>query len=156
MSYAGLFNGIEALSVTVNTITPGVYNYDALPTNLSTADLPARLLLPFEDRRALSSEYSYTTFGGMVKADRRIVDLLIWEPLNQSTYATDIKNLVEYIDAYEEALVSLNYDKVIVSTGGRVVGMTGTVTTVDYPYGSGNYYRAVEIILSLTEMMSRA
>lgn len=142
----GIYNAIATMPVPAANFTPQVYPIARLPQTLSSADCPARLLLPL----GTSGENRSTTFqsvGRFMAVSWKITDLLLYKPLGKGSGVQDVAfDLLDYMRAYVEAakqnralgagtLVSLNFE-------------AGVFT---YPLGTNNVFYGVETTLVINE-----
>lgn len=142
----GIYEAVADMPVQAANFTPRVYNIDRVPQSLSSADCPARLLLPL----GTTGENRSTTFqsvGRLMAVSWKITDLLLFKPLGQGggvhTVAFD---LIDYMRAYIDAVKA-----------NRALG-TGTLVSLNFdagiftfPLGGKNIYYGVETTLVINE-----
>jgi hypothetical protein len=148
----GIYNAIEALTVTVGTVTPTVLDVDELPNSLETAQLPARLLLPVAtfDQSAEGS-LSWVTLKGLTRVRWRIRDLCLWRPVGQGIgLRTIMPILVQYCGLYLDEMTD-NRD---IMDGAHLDPVRIEPRAVEWPEQSGKYYWAIDAVIEVSEYLS--
>ena len=145
MSLTGALNALAALSVSAAGQTPTVYGYANLPAAVKAEMLPCRLIMPFESRNAEAGVTSFVACGGaLMEAERKLVDLCLWQPVTHGRYHAANSDLVAYVDAYDNAILA---SPSLGLSEASVRNYSINITTVEYPAGSGVFYRAVEVMV---------
>lgn len=146
-----IFNTIEAMSVTANTLTPTVYDLAELRNVVQPSALPARLLLPYNDVNNLSSVITDFELGNTATVSWTITDRLLWATATGGAGIEEhTEDIARYIGAYNDAVLALEWAAIddlvnVVSVSQRARA------DIQYPSGSGMFYIGVDSIWELTE-----
>lgn len=152
MSLASICTALAGVSVTAGGKTPLTYEPNGatrkLKARFETADLPARIILPFGT--AFSATARALTIGGTPKVSEwRPVDLLLWESVGQQRGIIDVMpDLAAYIDAYNTAIRA----KVKLTSGAGVIIENWTFAPDLYTYGDLQCW-GVEVTLVIKETL---
>lgn len=146
---SGIYDALEAMNVTLNAAVVQVFNYDALPDSIQTAQLPCRLLHPLGEQ-PLGSTTPFTLAGTGLQFGWTLFDLFLLRPVGQGIGLKDAApDIVNYMEAYATAL----------KANVKLVGHTVTITggTFDpaifaYPRGGAAIYFGVMVSLKITEL----
>ena len=146
---AGIYDALAAMDVTLNAAVVPVFNYDALPDSIQTAQLPCRLLHPLGEQPA-GSVTPFTLSGHSLSLGWTIFDLFLLKPVGQGIGLVDAApELVAYMDAYATALAA----------NIKLVGHSVTITGGEfdpalyaYPRGAPTAFFGVMVKLRLTEL----
>jgi hypothetical protein len=145
-----IYNALAAIDVTVNGVTPRVFNFDNLKAEIHTAELPCRLLLPMGER--LGGEASVISMGGHGSVPWTICDLMLWSPIAQGRGIKEHPGaLVAYMEAYVNTMQQ--HMKLLRSP------VTATVEKIrpdaglfSYPVNTETWYYGVECIVTVREL----
>jgi len=148
MTLTTVFAAIAGLSVTTASVSPTVYTYSALPQFNDTADLPARLLMPQQDRGSQAADFEHVALGTTVRATRRIVDLLLMAKIASGQgMAEHYNKLVGYADAYEAVVKN---DR---SLGVATFNCTNLAINMGrFTYSEVDYF-GVEVVLTVDDYL---
>ena len=79
-----VYSALEAKSVTTASgKTPIVYGLNELPENITTSQLPCRLLLPVGGTPGEGRDLSFIAIGTGVTVNWQITDLMLWQASEQ-------------------------------------------------------------------------
>lgn len=146
---AGIYAALAAVEVSAAGKTPIVFDHDALPQAVTTAQLPCRLLLPLGQ---LDGHSAALSLGGGRVARWHLTDLLLWAADGQGRGLGDHSTaLVAYCEAYAAAI----------TPGMSLDGATSRATIARvrfepgrfvYPSEHGSGYRGVACRLVVEEI----
>lgn len=146
MGLATICDALAAVSVTANAVTPAAYSYDALKASYPTADLPARLILPFGEK--VEGALNAVTLAGGAQAVWTVTDLCLWETAGQSRGIADMyPALVAYMDAY--ATTATAHWRLIKSPAATIERLTFAPGV--WTFGGVDYW-GVEVRLTIREI----
>lgn len=104
MALTSIYDALAAMDVTLNAAVVPVFNYDALPDSIQTAQLPCRMLHPLNEQAA-GSLTPFTLDGRSLAFGWTIFDLFLLKPVGQGRGLEEVApQLVAYMDAYATAL----------------------------------------------------
>jgi hypothetical protein len=149
----GIYNAIEAISVTVGSVTPTVYDSDELPDIVDTWGVPLRLLLPVSDLGdGMEGRITYTALQKASRVQWRIRDLCLWEQVGQGIgLRTIMPTLVEYAGKYMDAMT----DNRALMDGAHLDNDTKIEPRIlEWPDRSGQWFYAVDAVLVVSEFLS--
>lgn len=145
-----IYRAIAAKSVTHAGRTPRAYDLDMLPNALTTAHLPARLLLPFVPRGE-GRDGAFVAMGTMSKVTWRITDLALFRSAQGGLGLQDIAELlIGYAGAYAEMLRTIRAP--VPQT--HITGFRFVYGTFEWPESSGQVYDGVECQIDVEEILS--
>ena len=147
-----IYNALDAVTITVGSVTPTSYDLDELPESIHTAQLPCRLLLPVgNDNAGEGRDGEFIAIGTGITINWTIKDLLLWQVSEQGRGLSEFApKLVEYCGKYADAMRSFKcpYANSALESFSMMPGM------YEYPAGSGNWYAGVMCYLQIKEVIS--
>jgi hypothetical protein len=147
---ADIYAALAAKSVTAASKTPTVYSLSTLKKSAETADLPMRLLLPFNGRGP-ARDGQFISLGTLVGVTWRITDLCLWEPEAQTLGIAEVSpELIAYCGAYVDMLRTFRAP----TAQSHLAGFTLAPDLYEWPKGSGRWYYGVECVLEIEEVLS--
>lgn len=138
-----IYAALAATPVSAEGKTPTVYDCDALPPAVTTAQLPCRLLHPPGRLLEAQANGALALSGGRQIIRWRLTDLLLWAPVGQGRHADQSGALLAYCEAYAGAVrpgVPLDTS----ASRGTVVGVSFEPGVFTYPQPDGSAYYGVE------------
>lgn len=137
---------IAALTPTVGSITPTVWTPDIVHLSAEAADLPVRIVSPFDGAGA--SFVQFSTAQGNRTAEWTITDLLLWREAGTGRGPIDVgQTLYRYLAAYLESLDSLR------ATQWRLTGAQFRSGVVVWPAGTDRQYDGATVTLTIRELL---
>lgn len=144
-----IYAALADIPVSAAGKTPTVYGYDALPTAVTTAQLPCRLLTPFD--RRLEAQAGALTLGGGQVIRWRLTDLLVWTPTGQGRGLAEHSDaLVAYCEAYAAAVGGATLDTS--ASRATVVAVAFAAGVFRYPTEDSSPYYGVECAVTVEEI----
>lgn len=147
-----VYNALEAVTVTTTSgMTPTVYDLDELPENITTAHLPARLLLPVGDNPGEGREGQFIAIGTTMTIVWQVNDLMLWQASEQGLGLREFApELVDYCGKYLDAMRTFRcpYANTALQSVNMIPG------EYEWPSGSGRFYAGVLCQLSIKEVVS--
>lgn len=141
-------------SVAYGTVTPQVFDLNALPQFADTAKLPARFLLPFGvvGAKAQGNDHRFVALGTTTKIQWQVVDLLLWRAVEdglgiESVSADMVTYAAQYIKLIRENR-SLGLAQV------EIVGANFEADAFEYPPQSNTWFWGVLVTLQINETLS--
>ena len=145
-----IYAALAAIPVSAGGKTPTVYGYDALPSAVTTAQLPCRLLQAPGARLDAQAGRALALGGGQV-IRWRLTDLLLWAAVGQGRRDAHHGALVAYCEAYAGAVgIGLALDTP--SSRATVVNVTFEPGLFEYPKPGGGKYYGVECSVWVEEI----
>lgn len=135
-------------------VTIPAYYLSTLPDTVPAGNLPCRLIMPFAPRQQ-GTNLNFTTFGGG-NQERvwQVSDILLYAAWGQAGLGvrSTVVNLQRYQVNYLHRL------RTMVTFGGSDINATITdardeIAVLNYPSGSGDQFHAVEMILTIHELI---
>lgn len=143
-----------ASSVAYGTKTPQIFDLDELPAVVESAQLPARLLLPFGvvGSKAEGRDHHFIALGTTTKVQWQVVDLLLWRPVEEgigieSVSADMVTYCAQYIKMIRENR-SLGLSQV------EIIGANFETDAYEYPPQSEIWFWGVLVTLQINETLS--
>lgn len=150
MTQASVFDRIAALTVVTDDVVPAIYNYDDLPDVLVSNHLPARLLMPYQQRGHQAADFAHISLGRAARATRRIVDLLLLRAVPEGQRVKlPAARLVAYADAYEAVVLA---DRSLGGAQTLCRALTINSGVYAWPAGSTQYF-GVEVVLTVEDYL---
>jgi hypothetical protein len=152
MSAITVYTALAARAVTFNAATVPVYWGETLPPSLASAQLPVRLLLPWQSSGTEAREYhaeSLATANGPHAVERTFNDTFFYKPLTQDIFEEHIGALLNYEAAYEATMRS---DRRM-GTSISIVNWGTLLVMSEYPARSGVFYSAVSARVRVKELI---
>ena len=147
-----IFAIIAGLPVTVNGITPQVFNVDNLPNAIAPSQAPCRLLLPLDDE-SIAVGGQFQGLGTLTTVSWRITDLMLWAPAVKGAGIHDYaETLVAYAGAYMEMLRKVRSPVV----QGRITNMGARPGRFQYPLRTGRWWLGAKCTVDVQEILSSA
>lgn len=145
-----IYDALAAWTFTIGTTAINTFWDTTLKQQITTADLPARLLLPVNTNLEGDQIQAATITGGVAVAYWAITDMMLYKPTTQGTGLEEAAPfLVDYVKAY------MNKFK----TGRRLISGSATITQVatstgiiEWPVNSNRFYHGANITLQVTEV----
>jgi hypothetical protein len=152
-----IYAAIEALTVTVDSVTPTVYDLDELPNTADTANLPARLLFPMASFGGFGSAGQATmrwvTLNSITQVTWLIRDLCLWQPTGQGVgFRTIAPTLMKYAGLYLDKMTA-NRELTIQS----YIAQDGLIIqpgVIEFPDQSGRQFFGINAQLTVIEHVS--
>jgi len=147
-----LYAALANQAVVVGTVTPQVFDVNALPNAIDTAKLPARLLLPFGANAEQGHTFNFETFGasGVGEVEWNLFDLLLWRAAPGGTTLADVAaDLVTYAGKYVDMLFTNRY----LVTGTQIHNARLTLGVWEYPAASGQYFYGAYATVTVGEIL---
>jgi hypothetical protein len=144
-----IYPALGNMAVTLNSATVDVFNLDALPNSIQTAQLPCRLLLP-TNQQLTGRNAQPVTFGtsGLWAVTWNVVDLVLLEAAGQTRGLLDVAgDVVEYQAAYLAALSAL-----AIGAGITVEGAQLDPGVYTYPASGGVSFFGVQVTVNIKEL----
>lgn len=140
-------------SVVYGTITPTVYDVDALPPKADSAQLPARWLLPFGVFPTEARDFHFIALGSTTKATWQISDLLLWRATSLGLgLSSDAADLVTYAGLYADMLRA--FRKPLANGQAYIESVQIAIGIYEYPVQSGNFFYGCSCVLNIPEVLS--
>lgn len=137
--------------VTVNDITPRVFDLHQLPNQVQRASLPCRLLVPMAPRGE-ARDFNFIALGRTAMVTWRITDLLLWRAAASGKGLQDIaETLVGYAGAYVEML---RLNRAMGQTMAHITNARFVYGTFEWPDQGGDEYDGVSCELDIEEALS--
>lgn len=152
MSAITVYTALAARAVTFNAATVPVYWGETLPPSLASAQLPVRLLLPWQSSGTEAREYhaeSLAAGSGPHAVDRTFHDVFIYKPVEQDIFEAHIGALLNYEAAYEAAMRG---DRRL-GTNISIVNWSSTLVYSTYPSRAGVEYSSVSVKVRVKELI---
>lgn len=152
-----MYSNLAARNVTYTNqhgviTTPRTYDLDELPDNVSPADAPARLLLPYATFTE-GKDGRFAALGAISQINWSITDLLLITP---GVLGGGIGQVAADIVLYQDAYVTMltRGDRTL-DTGGEVevLGWRPIPGLYDWPIGSGQWWQGVMIVIDVLEVI---
>ena len=137
---------IAGLAPAVDGVTPAVWEPDDLHVSAESADLPVRVISPFDE--AGGAMVAFTSAAGNRTAEWTISDILLWRETGMGRGPADVGlTLPQYIAAYLEELDTLRHPQY------RVINATMRAGAVIWPAGTDRQYDGVRVTLTIRELL---
>jgi hypothetical protein len=152
-----IYDAIEALSVTVDGVTPLIYDLDELPNTADTAHLPARWLFPLASfggfGRDTQAAMRWVTLNSITQVTWQIRDLCLWRPTGQGIgWKTIAPTLVKYAGLYVDKMTA-NRQLTIQSYIAQD-GLFVQPGVIEFPDQSGRRFYGINAQLTVIEHVS--
>lgn len=145
-----IYAALAAIPVSAAGKIPRVYDCDALPSAITTAQLPCRLLQPPNTRLDAQASGALALGGGQV-IRWQVTDLLLWAAVGQGRQAEHSGALRAYCEAYVGAVgIGLPLDTS--ASRATVVNLTFEPGLFEYPKPGGSVYHGVECRVWIEEI----
>ncbi len=148
-----IYDTIAALSITVGTKTPTVFDLDELPNTADSVRLPTRLLMPlgaFADAGG-ARDMRFVTLDSITNTTWTIRDLCLWQTVGAGIgYKTIIPVLVEYAGLYLDALRANRQ----MTSAAWVQRASVQPSVVEWPEGSDRMFYAIDATIEVAELNS--
>ena len=148
-----VYDALAAKTITTTSgVTPTVYDLDELPESVSTAILPARLLLPLGNQPGEGREANFLAIGTTMTVVWQINDLMLWDASEQGIGLKGFaEELVDYCGQYLEAMRSF---KCPYSNTTSLESVSVTPGEYEWPSGSGRFFPGVLCQLQVREVLN--
>jgi hypothetical protein len=105
-SITSIYAALAAVTVTTTSgKTPTVYDLDELPESISTAILPARLLIPVGSNPGEGRMAEFYAIGTQMTVNWQVNDLMLWQASEQGRGLQEFApELVDYCGKYLDAM----------------------------------------------------
>jgi hypothetical protein len=147
-----VYSALEAKSVTTTSgKTPTVYGLNELPENITTSQLPCRLLLPVGGTPGEGRDLSFIAIGTGVTVNWQITDLMLWQASEQGIGLREFApEIVDYAGKYVDMLRTFRcpYANTALESASVTPG------EYEWPRGSGRFYAGVLCQLNIKEVVS--
>ncbi len=143
-----------ANSVAHNTTTPQIFDLNKLSVFVESAQLPARLLLPFGvvGSKAEGRDHRFVALGNTTKVAWQVVDLLLWRPIEEGTGIESVSaDMVTYCAQY---IKMIRENRSLGLAQVEIVGANFEADAWEYPPESGAWYWGVLVTLAINETLS--
>jgi hypothetical protein len=151
-----IYDDIEGMTVSYlnksgASTSPTVYNLDSLPAQVSTAQLPCRLLLPLGQGES-GSDNAQVLDGSGIRCVWRITDLFLLETMaRERGLYVHAPVMMRYVAAYAEALS--NKYRLIHGRATLIDTLSTSITPgiYEYPAGSDAWFFGVKADITIEE-----
>ena len=143
-----IYSTIAAQAITVGSASVGCLDLSQLRTDVQSAVLPTRMLVPFNARGDGSLQSFWTLGDGVRTVDWGIADILFWRAHAAGIGLDDIApDLIAYKVQYMELLKALR------TRAWNVIGCQLQVLAFEWPLGSGRWWDGVIGQLTIREIV---
>ena len=145
-----IYAALAAKTVTVNATVVSAYDLPALRNSIETANLPCRMMLPFQ-KNAEGRQGNFIAMGtGQGKITWRVTDLMLWAAEAAGTGMVDYAaTLVAYAGAYAEMLRTIRAPV----SAARITNFTCAPDIYEWPPQSGRFYYGCEAVIDVEEIL---
>lgn len=145
-----IYSGLEDVNLMIKRKQVRCYGLNELPQQISSAQLPCRLLLPLGQIAAEGREGQFISIGKTLKIDWTVSDLFLMQTSEQGTgLASFGPGLVEYCGLYADAIRAFRNptNNCTLTSVSLIPGM------YEWPRGSGSWFVGVMSNLIITEVL---
>jgi hypothetical protein len=148
-SITSIYAALAAVTVTTTSgKTPTVYDLDELPESISTAILPARLLIPVGSNPGEGRMAEFYAIGTQMTVNWQVSDLMLWQASEQGRGLQEFApELVDYCGKYLDAMRAFRCP--VSDTALTSLDMIPGI--YEWPVSSGNFYSGVLCQLTIQE-----
>jgi hypothetical protein len=148
-SITSIYAALAAVTVTTTSgKTPTVYDLDELPESISTAILPARLLIPVGSNPGEGRMAEFYAIGTQMTVNWQVNDLMLWQASEQGRGLQEFApELVDYCGKYLDAMRAFRCP--VSDTALTSLDMIPGI--YEWPVSSGSFYSGVLCQLTIQE-----
>ena len=147
-----IYNAIESWPITLDGKVVAVRGLDELQNQVTAADMPIRLLVPYGRWWDVGGEdMTFIAFRDMSRLTWTIRDMMLYKPVRQGLGLADVAGpLARYAAAYVDTVTD-NRQLTNTAWVGQALVLPGVY---EWPLESGNFYWGVEATIRAEEIVS--